>query len=79
MLRRDFLGTILSLPFIAIHNVKQPKIPKQIGRLTDYHISQENIDDIRRWTIHQIDNGTRREIYLNGFVDERLIKINTPD
>ena len=36
------------------------------GRLTDAYLSPEALEDIRNWGIDQIDEVTRREIYLAG-------------
>ena len=36
------------------------------GRLTDAYLSPEALEDIRNWGIDQVDEVTRREIYLAG-------------
>ena len=36
------------------------------GRLTDLYLSPEALEDIRNWGIDQVDEVTRREIYLSG-------------
>ena len=40
------------------------------GRLTDMYMSPESLEDIRSWDLSQIDEFTRREIFLAGGVDE---------
>lgn len=36
------------------------------GRLTDLYMSPEGLEDIRNWGVDQVDELTRREIYLAG-------------
>jgi hypothetical protein len=45
------------------------------GKLTDIFLSPEAIEDIRNWGIDQIDDVTRREIYLAGENAERMTRI----
>lgn len=35
------------------------------GRLTDLYMSPESLEDIRSWTLTEVDDVTRREIFLN--------------
>lgn len=45
------------------------------GRLTDVFTSPEAIEDVRNWDIAQVDELTRREIYLATDDSERLTRI----
>lgn len=45
------------------------------GRLTDIFTSPEAIEDVRNWDIQQVDELTRREIYLATDDSERLTRI----
>lgn len=45
------------------------------GQLTDIFLSPEAIEDIRNWGIDQVDEMTRREIYLAGDKGERVTRI----
>lgn len=36
------------------------------GKLTDLFLSPEGLEDIRNWNVDQVDDQTRREIYLAG-------------
>jgi hypothetical protein len=36
------------------------------GKLTDLYLSPENLEDIRSWDLTQVDDVTRREIFLAG-------------
>lgn len=45
------------------------------GRLTDIFLSPEAIEDVRNWNIDQVDELTRREIYLASDDSERLTRI----
>lgn len=45
------------------------------GMLTDIFLSPEAIEDIRSWGVDQIDDVTRREIYLSGDNAERMTRI----
>ncbi len=50
------------------------------GKLTDLYMSPENMEDIRNWNIDQIDEITRREIFLaeDGKVN-RIFGVNLHD
>jgi hypothetical protein len=50
------------------------------GRLTDLYISPEGMEDIRNWGVDQVDEITRREIYVaaDGAVN-RLFNVNLRD
>lgn len=43
------------------------------GKLTDLYVSPEAIEDIYNWNIDQIDDATRREIYLAP--DEEVVRV----
>lgn len=45
------------------------------GRLTDMLVSPEAIEDIRNWNLDQIDEITRREIYLAGDQSDKLTRV----
>ncbi len=45
------------------------------GRLTDIFVSPEAIEDVRNWNMDQVDDVTRREIYLANDNSERLTRI----
>lgn len=45
------------------------------GRLTDLFVSPEALEDIRNWNIDQIDEVTRREIYMASDDGERLTRV----
>lgn len=36
------------------------------SKLTDMYVSPESIEDVRNWTIDQLDETTRREVYMAG-------------
>lgn len=40
------------------------------GRLTDLYMSPESLEDMRSWDLTQIDDFTRREIFMSGGGDE---------
>jgi len=46
--------------------------------LEDLHISPEAIDDIRQWGVDQIDETTRREIFLGEAPDYRAVALKGP-
>lgn len=50
------------------------------GRLTDLYVSPEALEDIRNWGLDQIDDVTRREVYLSpdGSLT-RLFQVNLHD
>jgi hypothetical protein len=50
------------------------------GRLTDLYLSPEGIEDIRNWGVDQVDEVTRREIYVaeDGAVN-RIFSVNLHD
>lgn len=45
------------------------------GTLTDIIMSPEGIEDIRNWGLDQVDDTTRRELYLAGDNSERVTKV----
>ena len=45
------------------------------GRLTDLFVSPEALEDIRNWNVDQIDEVTRREIYMASDDGERLTRV----
>lgn len=45
------------------------------GALTDMFLSPEAIEDIRNWGVDQVDELTRREIYMSSDDSERLTRI----
>jgi hypothetical protein len=45
------------------------------GKLTDIFLSPEAVEDIRNWNVDQVDELTRREIYLSSDDGERLTRI----
>ena len=52
------------------------------GRLTDLYLSPEALEDIRNWGIDQVDEVTRREIYLasdDGAAITRVFGVNLHD
>ena len=52
------------------------------GRLTDLYLSPEALEDIRNWGIDQVDEVTRREIYLSsddGAAITRVFGVNLHD
>lgn len=52
------------------------------GRLTDLYVSPEALQDIRNWGLDQVDEVTRREIYLateNGAPITRIFGVNIHD
>ena len=50
------------------------------GRLTDLYLSPEGMEDIRNWGVDQVDEVTRREIYVaeDGAVN-RIFSVNLHD
>lgn len=40
------------------------------GRLTDLYMSPESLEDMRSWDLTQIDDFTRRQIFVSGGADE---------
>jgi len=46
------------------------------GRLTDLYMSPEAIEDIRNWGIDQLDDVSRREIYVEDVADISEIDLN---
>ena len=50
------------------------------GRLTDLYLSPEGMEDIRNWGVDQIDEVTRREIYMaeDGAIN-RIFSVNLHD
>jgi hypothetical protein len=74
MKRRNFLGSILSLPFlpcvkldsVPISTLRESRIDIRALHLYDANlISQSTLLDIQMWGIDQVDELTRKEI-LNG-------------
>lgn len=50
------------------------------GKLTDLYLSPEALEDIRNWGLDQIDEVTRREIFLsNDQVITRIFQVNLHD
>ena len=52
------------------------------GRLTDLYVSPEALEDIRNWGMDQVDEVTRREIYMsseNGAPITRIFGVNIHD
>ena len=52
------------------------------GRLTDLYLSPEALEDIRNWGLDQVDEVTRREIYLasdDGAAITRVFGVNLHD
>lgn len=52
------------------------------GRLTDLYLSPEAIEDIRNWGVDQLDDTSRREIYVaadNGPAITRIFNVNLVD
>jgi hypothetical protein len=52
------------------------------GRLTDLYLSPEAIEDIRNWGVDQLDEVSRREIYVaadNGPAITRIFNVNLVD
>ncbi len=54
------------------------------GKLTDLYISPESLEDIRSWDLTQIDDVTRREIFMSGAEDTegaitRIFGVNLHD
>lgn len=52
------------------------------GRLTDLYLSPEAIEDIRNWGVDQLDDVSRREIYVaadNGPAITRIFNVNLVD
>jgi hypothetical protein len=50
------------------------------GKLTDVYVSPEAIEDIRDWKVEQVDEVTRREIFLAGDdVMSRIFGVNLHD
>jgi len=45
------------------------------GKLTDLYISPEAMEDIRNWNVDQVDEITRREIFLGDDCDNGLTRI----
>lgn len=45
------------------------------GRLTDIFISPEGLEDVRNWDVSQVDDLTRREIYLASDDSEKITRI----
>lgn len=45
------------------------------GKMTDMLVSPEAVEDIRNWNIDQVDEMTRREIYLSGDDGNSLTRI----
>lgn len=46
-----------------------------VGKLTDLFLSVESVEDIRNWGVDQIDEVTRREIFLAAEGSERVSRI----
>ena len=52
------------------------------GRLTDLYVSPEALEDVRNWGMDQVDEVTRREIYIateNGAPITRIFGVNLHD
>jgi hypothetical protein len=52
------------------------------GQLTDIYLSPEGIEDIRNWNVDQVDDQTRREIYLapdDGLTNIYNVRLHTLD
>jgi len=52
------------------------------GRLTDLYVSPEALEDVRNWGMDQVDEVTRREIYIaseNGAPITRIFGVNIHD
>jgi len=52
------------------------------GRLTDLYVSPEALEDVRNWGLDQVDEVTRREIYIateNGAPITRIFGVNLRD
>lgn len=49
------------------------------GRLTDLYISPEGVEDMRNWGVDQIDEVTRRDIFLNEGAVSRIFGVNIVD
>lgn len=52
------------------------------GRLTDLYVSPEALEDVRNWGLDQVDEVTRREIYIateNGAPITRIFGVNLHD
>lgn len=45
------------------------------GKLTDLYLSPESLEDIRSWDLSQVDDMTRRDIFLAGGEEGALTKI----
>lgn len=46
------------------------------GMLTDLYLSPEAVEDIRNWGVDQVDEVTRREIFLDGESVRRIFRVN---
>lgn len=60
---------------VMIRNAGGNTMSLRQGALTDMFLSPEAIEDIRNWGVDQIDELTRREIYLSSDEGERLLRI----
>jgi hypothetical protein len=49
------------------------------GKLTDLYLSPEGIEDIRNWNVDQIDETTRREIFVAEDQMNRIFGVNLHD
>jgi hypothetical protein len=49
------------------------------GKLTDIFLSPEAVQDIRNWNVDQVDEITRREIFLNSDSLTRIFGVNLHD
>ncbi len=49
------------------------------GMLTDIYLSPEGIEDIRNWGVDQVDEVTRREIFVNEGAVTRIFRVNLHD
>lgn len=52
---------------------------KRRSKVTDIYLSPEGLEDIRNWNVDQVDEVTRREIYLTGDMIPRIFNVNLHD
>lgn len=64
--RRSFIKAAIGLLLPTLAVVPVATKPTQ-PRLTELYISPEALEDIRNWEVRQIDEMTKKQIFLHGW------------
>jgi hypothetical protein len=78
----QFTKRLLSLMKIVMRRNGGGNSVTSKGRLTDAYMSPEGIEDVRNWGIDQLDDTSRREVYVatdNGTALTRIMGVNLHD